>query len=145
MSEEKKLTPAEKRKKQVEEYNKTGYLFGRPIEYKEEYPAMLIDHMRSGLSFRSFAGVIGVGFDTIYKWAEQYPDFSDARKAGESAQLVYDEKLLDQLTKGEHGKSASSATHIFKMKNCHKWTDKVEIEQTTREIKIEIDKDDSGL
>lgn len=141
-----KMTPAEKRRAEVAEYKKTGYLFGRPVEYKaEEYPRLLIEHMKKGFSFRSFAGVIGVGFDTVYTWAEEYKDFSDARKIGESSQLNYDESLLDELSKGVHGKAANASTHIFKMKNCHKWTDKVEVDQTIKEIKINIDSDDTGL
>ena len=141
----KKYYTAEDRKKEVAEYRKKGLLFGRPVLYKDEYPQMLIDHMKKGFSFRSFAGVIEVNFDTIYRWLEEYPDFYDAKTIGECSQLNYDEKLLDELSKGLHGKSASSATHIFKMKNCHKWMDKVEVEQTNKNIEIKIDSDDSTL
>ena len=122
-----------------------GYLFGRPTLYKPEYCDMLISHMEKGFSFRSFAGVIRVDFDTLYEWDRTHRDFSDAKKIGHGLQLVYDENMLDDLSRGNHGKSASSATHIFKMKNCHKWVDKVESEVTTREIKINIDKDDAEL
>ena len=74
---------------------------GRPSLYKPEYCEMLISHMEKGFSFRSFAGIVRVNFDTVYEWEKVHPAFSDAKKTGEALQLVYDERLLDQLSKGE--------------------------------------------
>jgi hypothetical protein len=134
------LEPKKEKIKKSEEDKK-----GRPSLYKPEYCEMLINHMEKGFSFRSFAGVIRVNFDTVYEWEKVHKEFSDAKKIGEGLALMYDEKLLDDLSKGTYGKSANTATHIFKLKNLWKWSDKVEIEQTTREIKINIDSDDDGL
>jgi len=136
------LTPSEKRKKELEEYIKAG---GRPTVYKEEYPQMLLEHMKQGLSFRSFAAVAGVDFDTVYRWASEHKEFYDAKRAGEAYALMFDEKVLNGISMGAYGKSASAASHIFKMKNCHKWTDKVEVEQTNKNIEIKIDSTDAQL
>jgi DNA-binding transcriptional regulator YiaG len=41
---------------------------GRPTKYKRDYCAMLISHLKDGLSFESFGGVLGVSKQTLYDW-----------------------------------------------------------------------------
>ncbi len=53
---------------------------GRPSKYKAKYCRQLIEHMRDGNSFTSFASKIGVHVDTLYEWCEKYSEFSEAKK-----------------------------------------------------------------
>ena len=107
---------------------------GRPTLYKPEYDEMLKDHMSEGFTYESFAGLIRVNQDTIYEWEKVYPSFSEAKKIARSLQLYANEKILADIVKGKI-RNANVTGHIFKMKNCHKWTDR--IEQTTIDLSKE--------
>jgi predicted DNA-binding protein YlxM (UPF0122 family) len=50
--------------------------------YKSEYCDMLRSHCKNGLSFESFAGIIGVSRQSLYDWAEKHEDFKDAKEEG---------------------------------------------------------------
>ncbi len=130
----------------VSEQIGTVVLMGRPTKYKLEYCQMLIDHMTSGYSFESFAGVISVNRDTLYHWEKLFKDFSDSKGIARQKQLLHDEKLLKELTLGVHGRSANAISHIYKMKCSHQgWIEKQVVEQTNKNIQINIDSDDSKL
>lgn len=111
---------------------------GRPSKYKPEYCDLLIQHMRDeGLSFESFGGVVDVCRDTLYEWANQHPEFSDAKKRGESHGRLYWEKrgrdgMYNETIKDDDGmtvtRSINSTVWIFTMKNRFGWRDKQEIE-----------------
>lgn len=100
---------------------------GRPTKYKQEYCQQLIDHMAQGLSFESFAGVIGVHDETLRNWSTKYPEFFAARKIGYAKNQVFWEKLG---LAGAAGKvdGFNSAAWIFNMKNRFRWRDRQEIE-----------------
>lgn len=102
---------------------------GRPTDYKEEYCQELIDHMAAGYSFESFAGLIGVARSTIYKWAEDVPQFSDAKNAAfEQSRLFWEKQGIKGLYEG-----INATLWIFNMKNRfpEQWRDKQEIEQNS--------------
>lgn len=111
---------------------------GRPTDYRPEYCQQLIEHMASGLSYESFAGVIEVSRQTIYDWEKVHEPFLDAKKIGAERNLLYWEKtgqdgLWDETEYDEKGrasfkKSLNSTVWIFNMKNRHRWKDKQEIE-----------------
>ena len=104
---------------------------GQPTKYQPEYCQMLIDHMTQGLSFQSFAGVVGVDRDTIYNWIHLFPEFSDARnKANEAGRLSL-EKLGIALAAGKV--DGNVAAWIFTMKNRMGWRDRQEIEHTGKD------------
>lgn len=109
---------------------------GQPTKYKEEYCQMLIDHMGEGFTFESFAAVINVNRDTLYQWCKDQAIFSDAKSQGRDKQLLYDEITLKDLVRGNLNGSASA--HIFKMKNCHRWVDRTEVESTNTNKNIEL-------
>jgi hypothetical protein len=102
---------------------------GRPTSYRPEYCQMLIDHMEEGLSFESFAGVIGVNRDTIFEWAKVQTEFSDAKKAGfEKSRLTW-ERIGLNISKLNEG---NPTAFIFNMKNRFPddWKDKKEVDNT---------------
>lgn len=100
---------------------------GRPSKYGPELCDKLVSHMAQGLSFESFAGKIGVHRDTLYAWVSKHGAFSDAKKRGESASLLWWETLGRAALlgsdvkndKGEvviSGKKVSVALWIYNMK-----------------------------
>ncbi len=108
---------------------------GRASEWDEKYCEQLIEHMGGGLSFESFSAVIGVHRATLYRWADEYPSFCDAKRIGTDKNLLWWEKQgrdglweeKDSVT--EKGVPYASRTlnntiWIFNMKNRHKWRDK---------------------
>ena len=106
---------------------------GRPSDFDPGYCAMLIEHMREGLSFESFGGVIGKCKQTLYNWEKEFPEFLDARKQGDVLGLLYWEKvgrdgLHNETIKDGDGttvtRSINPTIWIFNMKNRHKWRDK---------------------
>jgi hypothetical protein len=103
---------------------------GRPSDFKEEHCELLIEHMRNGLSFESFAGVAGCCRKTIYNWLEQHPQFLHAKSVGTGLSAIFWEKAGIDGTLGKiDGFSAS--TWIFNMKNRFRWADRSETELST--------------
>lgn len=107
---------------------KTGAMGGRPTKYRSEYCQMLLDHMgKQGLSFESFAGVVGVDRDTLYAWESKFKAFSDAKRQGLQANLLFWEKLGNAGTAGQLPGFNQSAWNV-NMKNRHNWREKVDVD-----------------
>jgi len=89
---------------------------GRPDKFKEQYCEDLIKHMEQGLSFRSFAGACRVSIQTIYDWADRYPQFLDAKKIGMGLSMIVWEKIG---LKGAIGQIANfnATTYIYETSN----------------------------
>lgn len=103
---------------------------GRPTRYKKRYCKEIIEHCKTGLSFESFAGVIGVHKDTIYEWCKKYPEFSDAKKRAASISLLWWEKEgIDGLRNEYQGGSFNTANWIFNMRNRFKWTNRDTVDE----------------
>lgn len=124
----------------------TVILLGRPTKFKPEYCDMLIDHMSKGYSFESFGAVISVDRTTLYHWETLFKDFSHAKGIARNKQLFFDETVLMALAKGEYGKSANASAQVYKMKCTHQgWIEKQVVEQTNKNIQINIDSSEAGL
>ena len=115
---------------------------GRPSPYKPEYDEMLIEHMSQGFSFESFAGVVNVCRSTVYHWCDLYPSFSDAKNLGFAKMQLHDEKLYLEAMRGKN-KNVNTVLMLFKMKNCHNWTEKKEVAQIEDNSKLIIELDSS--
>jgi hypothetical protein len=119
----------------------------RPTKYKKKYCSLLIEHMRNGLSFDAFAGVIEVNQDTLHEWKKRHKEFDKAYqngkalsqlwweqigKAGATGQLTRAEEEIDPVTGRAVMKRVpttfNAATWIFNMKNRFNWRDKQEVE-----------------
>lgn len=107
---------------------------GRPSKYKPEYCSMLVEHMKTGLSFESFAAVIAVNQDTLHEWAKVHSAFSEAKKDAYALNLLfweqhgidglYNKSTFDRESGISETRSLNSTVWIFNMKNRHKWRDK---------------------
>jgi hypothetical protein len=94
---------------------------GRPSEYDPKYCKMLIEHMtEDGLSFESFAGVVGKSVQTLYNWEKANPEFLDAKKKGEAGSRLFWEKMGMTGMTGRLPRF-NVVAWIFSMKNRHGW------------------------
>lgn len=112
---------------------------------------MLIEHMEKGLSFESFAGVIGTHNQCLYNWAEKHEDFSHAKSIGKDrSRLFWEKQGIDGLwmTTEREGnvvttKSMNAAVWRMNMMNRFRWSDKVDQEvKQNATIKLAYSLDD---
>lgn len=109
---------------------------GRPSSYAPEYCQALVDHMKGGLSFESFGGVVGKSKQTLYDWEKIHPEFLDAKKLGETLSQLWWERLGKAAMVGQAQtlpdgtridfKNFDTTIWIFSMKNRFGWRDKQE-------------------
>jgi len=105
---------------------KSDKTVGRPSKYDPSYCQEVIEWMGEGYSFESFAGKVGVCRDTVFEWANVFPDFSDAKNRGSAACQVFWEKMG---INGAGGKiqNFNNGCWVFNKKNRFGWKDKQEI------------------
>jgi len=70
-----------------------GYVLGRPTKYRKEYCEQLVEWMREGKSFWTFASTIPCSIDTICEWTHQHEEFSEAKKVGKSLEQAWWDNL----------------------------------------------------
>lgn len=104
---------------------------GRPTDYDPKYCDELVAHMASGLSYESFAGVIGVARSTLYEW-EKHQEFSDAKSIGvEKGRLFWEKRgiaaMSGSVVPGFDHKKFNVTAWIFGMKNRFGWRDRTEL------------------
>ena len=98
---------------------------GRPTKYDPSLCEILPDLFREGASIAEVCVKIGITKDTFYRWKTEYPDFSDAVKAGEA---ISESWWTDIGMQGMLGNRPVNPTlWIFNMKNRFHWTDKHEV------------------
>jgi len=106
---------------------------GRPTKYRDEYCDLLVEHMRKGFSYESFAAKIQVHRSVLYDWEKVSPEWLEAKRIAIDVNLLFwEQQGIDGLynsTEYEDGKIVSSKSlnatvWIFNMKNRHGWRDK---------------------
>ena len=65
----------------------TGNPEGRPSLYRPEYCELVQEEMAKGFSLGGFAGLIGVGRQTIADWTHAHPEFAEAVSAAKTRRL----------------------------------------------------------
>ncbi len=65
------------------------YPLGRPSKYDDKYCDMLIDWMRQGKSFVTFATQVPCNPDTLAEWAKVHPRFSEAKRWGKVFEMAW--------------------------------------------------------
>lgn len=105
---------------------------GRPSKYVDAYCNEVIECLALGHSVTAFAGQIGVARSTVFKWAEEHPEFSDALKVGQAKATAYWESILKDVAKNGGGNATAA---IFGLKNraSEDWADKVVQEHTGKD------------
>lgn len=100
---------------------------GRPSKYQQAYCNEVIECLAQGHSITAFAGTIGVARSSIFKWAEENEEFSDAIKVGQAKAVLFWEKKLTTM-----GAKDNVTAVIFGLKNRARdeWSDRVISELT---------------
>lgn len=94
--------------------------------------------MAGGLSFKAFAGVIGVSRRTLYNWAGDeetpalFPEFAEAHEIGISKYQLFMERLLLAGAQGVI-KDFNNGAIVWLTKNILHWTDKSAVELTGKD------------
>ena len=102
---------------------------GRPTKYDPEYCEQAIAFMSQGYSITAFAGSIQVSRQTVYQWAEDHPEFSDALNVARSASALWWENRLRDVAEKNEGNATAA---IFGLKNraADEWRDKQQHEHS---------------
>jgi len=102
----------------------------RPTKYTEALGEELISWMAEGYSLTAAAGKIGVSRQTVYAWAEEKPQFSDALNHARAASAAWWEDQARVTAKTGDG---NASVVIFALKNrvADEWRDKVETDHTS--------------
>lgn len=103
-----------------------GKKLGAPTTYKEEFCKLLIDHMSEGMSFETFAAIIGTHRSTLYDWEKRHKTFADAHRRGNELAQEFFEKLGLGIATG-HTKG-NVAAWSFLCKNRIGWSDSVVVQ-----------------
>lgn len=92
-------------------------------KYHDDYPYLLLDHMKQGLSFEAFGGVVHVGTVTLYNWLEVHERFARAKDIGQSlCRIFWEQKGIEGM---EKGKDFNAGVWMFNMKNRFSWHDEM--------------------
>lgn len=110
----------------------------RPTKYEPEMCIKVLDVMAEGASKEELCLELGINPDTIYDWcSEESPRykklFSEAVKKGEALSKAW--WMKKGRTSLENQKFNSTLWYM-NMKNRHKWTDKQEVDHTTKGEKM---------
>lgn len=105
---------------------------GRPSKYSDAYCNEVIEFLAGGHSVTAFAGHIGVSRSTVFKWAEEHPEFSDALKVGQAKATALWETILVKVAR-DGGGNATAAIFGLKNRASEDWADKVISEHTGKD------------
>ena len=103
---------------------------GRPSKYTPGLCREVVDFMQDGYSVTAFAGHIGVARSTVFKWASEHPEFSDALKTAQAKAALWWEKALMQVASTGEG-NASAAIFGVKNRSGEDWRDKQDVNHTS--------------
>lgn len=96
---------------------------GRPSKYDPAFCDQIVEIMGQGYSKMAAAGHLGVCYDTVRNWMDQYPDFFQAVKRGEALRCG---SLEREMLGAQNGHTVTA--RIFALKNAapDEWRDRRE-------------------
>lgn len=105
---------------------------GRPSKYSPAYCNEVIECLAKGHSVTAFAGEIGVARSTVFLWAAEISEFSDALKVGQAKATSFWEDILVKVARDGGGNATAT---IFGLKNRagDDWSDKTTTEVTGKD------------
>ena len=107
---------------------------GRPTKYKKEYCRRIVDAMSEGKSVLQFCAEQGVSKSSVYLWAQQHDEFSDALSRGKELGEAYWEGELQKMM---YSREANAPLVKLYFANRFNWHDRAE-EQETKSTPIQI-------
>ena len=107
---------------------------GAPTKYRKKYCKEIIKFMSKGKSLVQFAASIDCGKETVYGWARDIPEFSDAfNVARAKCEAKWEEIAQSKTVKKSEG---SDGVLIFYLKNRFGWTDRQFVPKEATKIQI---------
>ena len=103
---------------------------GRPTKYDPKYCETVVEYMQDGYSVTAFAGHIGVARSTVFRWADEHEEFSDALKAGQAMAAKWWEDALREVAITGKG-NASAAIFGVKNRSSEDYKDKQELDHSS--------------
>lgn len=103
----------------TEEKNKGG----RPTKYEDRFLEIAEKYLAGGKSVTQLAKHLNVAKSTIYKWAEENQEFSDALELGKEFSQAYWENELENMM---YNKEVNSPLVKLYFANRFGWSDKTE-------------------
>lgn len=100
---------------------------GRPSKYDPAFCDVAIEKMAEGFSIAGLAGHLKVSRQTIYQWATDHAEFSDALNVARAASaLWWEEKAVESAKSGD----GNASVIIFGLKNrvAAEWRDRHEVD-----------------
>ena len=89
---------------------------GRPTAYRAGFDELVEDHLSTGKSLTTFAGVVGVTPQTLHTWMHKHGGFLDAVARGRAkGQAVWEERMTNQAL----NRPGDGHTLMFMMKNLY--------------------------
>jgi len=119
---------------------------GRPSKYDPAFCDVAREFMVDGYSVTALAGHIGVARSSLFKWAEEHPEFSDALKSGQASAALWWEKTLRKVALTGDG-NASAAIFGVKNRSSEEWKDKRDSEiegQDASPVRVIIQVEDAS-
>jgi hypothetical protein len=99
---------------------------GRPSSYNPDFCEMAVEFLRDGYSVTALAGHLKCARSSVFKWAEEHKEFSDALKTGQALAALWWEKRLREVARTGVG-SASAAIFGVKNRSRAEWKDRHDI------------------
>ena len=96
---------------------------GRPTKFKPQMCETILELMKEGASLDEVRGELDISKDTLYRWKEDYEDFSDSIKRGIRMSQAWWEK---QGRISLRDRDFNYTGWYMNMKNRFKWSDKKE-------------------
>jgi hypothetical protein len=103
---------SESKNRNPKKAHKTGPLAKK--KFNPEWCKQLIEWMKAGNSFPTFATQIPCAIDTLYKMRDEYPEFQEAYSIGKAFLLKIDEQMGTGLILGKI--QGSAPVYIHRMK-----------------------------
>ena len=70
-------------------------------KFAQDYPELLVKHMKDGNSYDSFGAIVNVTTKTMENWEKKYPSWRLAKELGKQYELAYWENLLQKGATGQ--------------------------------------------
>lgn len=104
---------------------------GRPTKYKDEYCQETIEFLAQGKSVTQLSAKIGVNKTTIYQWAKDYPEYSNALTRGqELSEAFWETELVDMM----RDRDVNAPLVKLYFANRFGWSDKQSVDQKNTNI-----------
>lgn len=93
---------------------------GRPSEYNSTYSERFLEYAEKGHSIMEIAAKLKKSRDTIYRWAKEIPEFSDAFKKGKEWSEAKNAEIIKAIALGQVPKANVAAYQMY-MRNTAGW------------------------